>query len=62
MRGRPDPLCVEFACSPRVRVALLRVLRFPPTLGVLLPLPLTKALASELELVHKCCTVAAHCS
>ena len=23
--------CAEFACSPRVRVGLLRVLRFPPT-------------------------------
>ena len=23
--------CAEFACSPPVRVGLLRVLRFPPT-------------------------------
>ncbi|KAJ8269314.1 hypothetical protein COCON_G00119210 [Conger conger] len=28
---RPGPLCVEFACSPRVCVGFLRVLRFPPT-------------------------------
>ncbi|KAG5849616.1 hypothetical protein ANANG_G00112830 [Anguilla anguilla] len=26
------PFCAEFACSPLVRVRLLRVLRFPPTL------------------------------
>ena len=25
------PLCVESACSPRVGVGFLRVLRFPPT-------------------------------
>ncbi|XP_061097764.1 B-cell receptor CD22-like isoform X2 [Conger conger] len=28
---RPGPLCAEFACSPRVCVGFLRVLRFPPT-------------------------------
>ena len=26
----PGPFCVEFACSPRACVGLLRVLRFPP--------------------------------
>ena len=31
-------------------------------LGALLQVPLTKALASELELVPRRCTVAAHCS
>merc|ERR1711931_160809 len=30
--SRLGPFCAEFACSPRVRVGLLRVLRFPPTL------------------------------
>ncbi|KAF7665560.1 hypothetical protein LDENG_00137920, partial [Lucifuga dentata] len=25
------PFCVEFACSPRVRMGSLRVLRLPPT-------------------------------
>jgi len=28
----PGPFCVEFACSPRACVGLLRVLRFPPPL------------------------------
>uniref|UniRef100_A0A0E9PC30 Uncharacterized protein n=1 Tax=Anguilla anguilla TaxID=7936 RepID=A0A0E9PC30_ANGAN len=32
------------------------------TVGILLPFPLTKALASELGLVPGCCTVATHCS
>uniref|UniRef100_A0A0E9V499 Uncharacterized protein n=1 Tax=Anguilla anguilla TaxID=7936 RepID=A0A0E9V499_ANGAN len=31
-------------------------------IGILLPLLLSKALASELELVPDHCTVAAHCS
>ncbi|MDF4270259.1 hypothetical protein P3382_26825, partial [Vibrio parahaemolyticus] len=26
-----DPLCAEFACSPRVSVGSLRALRLPPT-------------------------------
>ena len=29
--AQPGPFCVEFACSPRVCVGFLRVLRFPPT-------------------------------
>ena len=60
-----QPFCVELACSPRVCVGFLRVLRFPPTSkdmhSILLSLPVTKALALELELVPGRCTVAAHC-
>lgn len=29
--SRLQPLCVEFACSPRACVGFLRVLQFPPT-------------------------------
>ena len=29
--SRLGPFCVEFACSPRVCVGSLRVLRLPPT-------------------------------
>uniref|UniRef100_A0A0E9X7W8 Uncharacterized protein n=1 Tax=Anguilla anguilla TaxID=7936 RepID=A0A0E9X7W8_ANGAN len=28
--SQPGPFCVEFACSPRVYVSFLQVIRFPP--------------------------------
>lgn len=53
----PDSLCVEFAYSPRALRNLFGVLQLPATLNdmhvrldVLRPLPLIKALASELAL------------